>query len=81
MTAAPNMHESKLQLLREYAAEQLMDARQECGFALRYLAAGDDRATVLAGRRAAEFLLEAGKAAAEIAKRKSAAEAGDGRAG
>ena len=80
MTDAPSTYEAKLHLLREYQAEQLKGAWQECNFALLSVVACDDDAADLAMQRLVVFLAESVKTATEIAKRKAAhGEAGDGR--
>jgi hypothetical protein len=75
------VHEAKLELLREHAAEQLKGACQACHLA--FLSVGNDGEMASAMTRAVVLLEEATKAAAEIFKRKAAeaGEAGNGQSG
>jgi hypothetical protein len=72
------VHEAKLQLLREYAGEQLKGACQACHLA--FLSVGNDGEMAAAMTSAVVFLEEATKTSAEIFKRKSM-EAGNGQSG
>jgi hypothetical protein len=76
-----SVHEAKLQLLREHAAEQLKGACQACHLA--FLSVGNDGEMAAAMTSAVILLEEATKAAEEIFRRKAAeaGEAGNGQSG
>jgi hypothetical protein len=80
MTAMPtSVNEVKLQLLRDYASEQIKGACQEGQFVSLSLVAGDDRSMGVAMNRLVVFLAEAATVIMEIVSAE-APEAGDGRA-